>query len=64
MNWFCDRMKTDLSKKDVVEGAEHASIILLSNVVKEKAMKNAMMSIESLDAVVGKITHIRVESLD
>jgi homoserine dehydrogenase len=50
-------------QKPPVEGANHAVLIMLTNVVKEKALQNALSSIESLDSIQGEVTRIRVESL-
>ena len=50
-------------QKVLREGSEEADIILLTNVVNEGDMNDALEKIESLDVINGKVTRIRVESL-
>ena len=50
-------------QKVLKEGSEEADIILLTNVVKEGDMNDALAQIEALDVINGKVTRIRVESL-
>jgi len=50
-------------QKVLKEGNEEADIILLTNVVNEGDMNNALEQIEALDVINGKATRIRVESL-
>ena len=50
-------------QKVLKEGSEEADIILLTNVVKEGDMNDALAQIEALDVINGKATRIRVESL-
>ena len=50
-------------QKVLKEGSEEADIILLTNVVNEGDMNDALAQIEALDVINGKATRIRVESL-
>lgn len=50
-------------QKPAAEGADHVTLIILTNVVKEKALQKALNDVEALDSVNGKVTRIRVESL-
>ena len=50
-------------QKILKEGSEEADIILLTNVVNEGDMNDALAQIEALDVINGKATRIRVESL-
>ena len=50
-------------QKVLKEGSEEANIILLTNVVNEGDMNDALAEIEALDVINGKVTRIRVESL-
>ena len=52
-----------LIQKPVLEGQDHATVIILTNVVKEKTLQTALENIEALTAVTGKVNRIRVESL-
>ena len=52
-----------LIQKPVLENQDHAVVIILTNVVKEKFLQAALAAIESLDAVAGCVNRIRVESL-
>ena len=50
-------------QKPPVEGGKHATLIILTNVVKEKALQQALAGVEALDSISGEVTRIRVESL-
>jgi len=50
-------------QKVLNSGSDEANIILLSNVVKEGDMNEAIAEIEALDVINGKATRIRVEGL-
>jgi len=50
-------------QKPLKENSEEADIILLTNVVNEGDMNEALAQIEALDVMNGKATRIRVESL-
>lgn len=50
-------------QKVITEGSDEADIILLTNVVNEGDMNDALSKIEALDVINGKATRIRVESL-
>ena len=50
-------------QKALKVGSEEADIILLTNVVNEGDMNDALAKIEALDVINGKATRIRVESL-
>lgn len=52
-----------LIQKPVAEDEDHAVVIILTNVVQERALQVALSNIESLSAVAGKVNRIRVESL-
>ncbi|NRB40024.1 MAG: homoserine dehydrogenase [Pseudomonadales bacterium] len=52
-----------LIQKPVAADQDYAVVIILTNVVKEKAFNTALASIESLAAVAGSVNRIRVESL-
>ncbi len=50
-------------QKVINEGSDEADIILLTNVVNEGDMNDALAQIEALDVINGNATHIRVEAL-
>lgn len=50
-------------QKPPVEGSDHVDLIILTNVVVEKALQTSLKAIESLDAIKGDVTRIRVETL-
>ncbi|HEY9034868.1 MAG TPA: homoserine dehydrogenase [Pseudomonadales bacterium] len=50
-------------QKPPLEGADHVTLIILTNVVKEKALQQALSAVEALEAIDGTVTRIRVESL-
>jgi homoserine dehydrogenase len=52
-----------MQQKEPVEGETQVPVIMLTHVVQEQAMNNAIANIEALDAIVGKVTRIRVEQL-
>lgn len=52
-----------LQKEPAVE-AEQVPVILLTRKVKEKEMNTALAQIEKLDGILGKVTRIRMESLN
>ncbi|MBT8122660.1 MAG: homoserine dehydrogenase [Gammaproteobacteria bacterium] len=51
-------------QKEPAAGAERASVILLTHVVKERAMNRAISQIEALDSIDGAVTRIRLEHLN
>ncbi len=53
-----------LIQKEPAAGQEAVPIIVLTNIVKEQAMDSAIGDIQALEAVVGAVVRIRVESLD
>ena len=50
-------------QKEPAEGMETASIIMLTHRLTERQMIESIRQIETLDAIAGKVTRIRVESL-
>ena len=50
-------------QKPPAEGADYVTLIIMTNVVKEKTLQKALSEIEALSSVLGSITRIRVESL-
>ncbi len=52
-----------LIQKPVSEGDAYATVIILTNVVKEQSIQVALSDIEMLEAVEGKVKRIRVEAL-
>lgn len=50
-------------QKPPAEGADHVTLIIMTNVVKESTLQKSLNEIEALASVIGKITRIRVESL-
>ena len=50
-------------QKPPVEEEDHVTLIILTNVVKEKALQQALSAVEALEAIDGTVTRIRVESL-
>jgi homoserine dehydrogenase len=53
-----------LIQKEPREGEARVPVIILTNLVEETRLMDAIAHIESLTSIHGKITHIRVESLD
>lgn len=53
-----------LIQKEPVAGQDHVQVILLTSRAQEKKIISAVATIEGLDSVEGKVTRIRVESLD
>jgi len=51
-------------QKEPAEGVEEVPIIMLTHRVAEKNMNQAIEKIEALGSISGKVTRIRVESLD
>jgi homoserine dehydrogenase len=51
-------------QKEPAAGAERASVILLTHVVRERAMNRAISQIEALDSIDGAVTRIRLEHLN
>ena len=51
-------------QKEPAAGAERASVILLTHVVKERGMNRAISQIEALDSIDGAVTRIRLEHLN
>jgi len=51
-------------QKEPAAGAERASVILLTHVVKERRMNRAISQIEALDSIDGSVTRIRLEHLN
>lgn len=51
-------------QKEPAAGAERASVILLTHVVRERAMNRAISQIEALDSIDGSVTRIRLEHLN
>ena len=52
-----------INQKEPEDGADHVPLIILTNRAIENNMVAAIASIEGLDAIEGKVTRIRVESL-
>ena len=50
-------------QKEPAAGADRASVILLTHVVVERQMNQAISHIEALDSIDGKVTRIRLEHL-
>lgn len=50
-------------QKPPLEGADYVTLIIMTNVVKEKTLQKALSEIEALSSVLGNITRIRMESL-
>lgn len=50
-------------QKPPVEGVDHVTLIIMTNVVQEGILQKTLNDIEALASVIGKITRIRVESL-
>lgn len=53
-----------IQKDPKTQATPHTQIILLTHLVQEKHINEAIAAIESLDSIVGDITRIRVEYLD
>ena len=51
-------------QKEPAPGAVEASIIILTHVVQERQMNDAIREIEALESIHGKLTRIRLEHLD
>ncbi len=51
-------------QKEPAEGQAEVDIILLTQVVREGAMREAITAIEALDVVSGQVTRLRVETLN
>jgi homoserine dehydrogenase len=51
-------------QKEPAPGAVEASIIMLTHVVQERQMNDAIREIEALESIHGKLTRIRLEHLD
>ncbi|MCK5092632.1 MAG: homoserine dehydrogenase [Gammaproteobacteria bacterium] len=51
-------------QKEPAPGAMDVPIIMLTHKIREQQMNEAIQRIEALDAIVGKITRIRMETLD
>ncbi len=51
-------------QKEPAPDADRASIILLTHVVPERQMNDAIASIEALASIHGKVTRIRLEHLN
>ena len=51
-------------QKEPLVGSDKATIIMLTHKVLEKNMNQAIADIEALDTIAGKVTRIRVESLN
>ena len=51
-------------QKPPQEGADHVTLIILTNVVKESCLQQALSAVEALEAIDGTVTRIRVESLN
>jgi homoserine dehydrogenase len=52
-----------LIQKEPREGEQKVPVILLTHRVREQQMNAAIVKIESLDSVSGKVTRIRMEHL-
>lgn len=53
-----------IQQKEPPEGEQSASLVMLTQPVVEKNMKQAIASIEQMDAIIGEVTMIRVEHLE
>ena len=53
-----------IQQKEPAEGEKSASLVMLTQPVFEKNMKQAISAIEAMDAIDGKVVMIRVEHLD
>ena len=53
-----------IQQKEPAEGEDKASLVMLTQPVFEKSMKQAISSIEALESIDGKVVMIRVEHLD
>jgi len=51
-------------QKEPAPDADKASIIILTHVVREQQMNQAIAKIEALDSIHGKVTRIRLEHLN
>lgn len=52
-----------IRQQEPAEGATHVPIVILTHIVKEKAMNEAIEKIEALDSINGSVTRLRVEHL-
>ena len=52
-----------IQQKEPADDEEYASIVMLTQPVFEKSMKQAISSIEKLDSIMGNVVMIRVEHL-
>ncbi|MGM0680138.1 MAG: homoserine dehydrogenase [Pseudomonadota bacterium] len=50
-------------QKEPLEGSDKANVIMLTHVVRESKMNEAIAKIEAMNAIHGNVTRIRVESL-
>jgi len=50
-------------QKEPTEGSDKANVIMLTHVVRESKMNEAIAKIEAMNAIHGNVTRIRVESL-
>ncbi|MDZ7805111.1 homoserine dehydrogenase [Thiohalophilus sp.] len=50
-------------QKEPMEGSDKANVIMLTHVVRESKMNEAIEKIEAMNAIHGNVTRIRVESL-
>jgi len=50
-------------QKEPIGGAEHVSVVMLTHQVVEKQLNRAILAIESLEGIIGKVTRIRLEML-
>ena len=53
-----------MTQKEPAEGQETVSVIILTHRIREAQMNDAIARIEVLDCVQGKVTRIRLETLD
>lgn len=53
-----------IQQKEPAEGDQTASIVMLTQPVIEKSMRDAITAIEAMDAIEGSVVMIRVEHLD
>jgi len=53
-----------IQQKEPLEGEETANLVMLTQPVLEKSMRQAIDSIEAMDSIEGKVVMIRVEYLD
>jgi homoserine dehydrogenase len=53
-----------IQQKEPLEGENMASLVMLTQPVVEKNMRQAINSIEAMDSIEGEVVMIRVEYLD